>query len=75
MTSAEAAALRDLFICEDSKVPEIDPRQLAKAYVAIVRPPVAASSSEQAAAVQRWAERSAEEAREITSTAIPAELA
>jgi hypothetical protein len=37
MTSAEAAALRDLVTSFDSDVPGIDPERLARAYAAIMR--------------------------------------
>ena len=35
MTSAEAAALTDLVLHGDAEVPTIDPRRLAKAFVAV----------------------------------------
>lgn len=38
MTSAEAAALRELVIDGNSGVPPIDPSRLARAYAAMVRP-------------------------------------
>ena len=36
MTSAEAAALRDLVLFGAAEVPSIDPRTLARAYVALL---------------------------------------
>jgi hypothetical protein len=38
MTSAEAAALRDVFINGNPEVPKLDPSRLARAYAAILRP-------------------------------------